>query len=263
MRRPTARRLRASSLVATIFSVLMISATVTSAGCASADGMQEKLYDATRGYNRSLRWGDWDRAAEYLPPESADGFLDSHEGTSEKLVVLDYNLTRLKLDKNTGRAACRVQISWHLDDNLVVKDTTVDQWWQFYEGAWYLVDERRVTGTPLTIFAELDDEDEDGDEGEYEGDDEDEGDDDEALASNAHPYLPGLDRFRDSRDIGLNEDEKRKRDKARRKAAREAKKAGVPDPMMDFGAPDSMSSTPQSDDPSMPPQAQATSLRGW
>jgi len=224
------------------------------AGCSSLDGMQEKLYDATRGYNRSLRWSDWDRAAEYLPPESADGFLDSHETVSERLVVIDYEMTRLKLDKNTGRAACRVQIEWHTDDRLIVESTTVDQWWQFYEGGWFLVDERRVAGKPLTIFAERG-----GDE------DHSENADDGAVASAEvpHPYLPGLDRFRDSRDIGLSEDEKRARDKARRKAARKAKKAGVPPPMMDFGAPGNADDEAWEPEPSGSNLSASPALREW
>lgn len=224
------------------------------AGCTSLDQMQEKLYDATRAYNRSLRWADWDRAAEHLPPESADGFLDSHETVDERLVVIDYELTRLKLDKPTGRAACRVEIQWHTDDRLIVEHTTVDQWWQYYEGGWYLVDERRVAGKPLAIFAEL-------------GGDEDHAEnvEDERVASGPldHPYLPGLERFRDSRDIGLSEDEKRKRDRARRKAARKAKKAGVPPTMMDMNAPDTAEGSEWSAEPSGSNLSAAPALREW
>lgn len=165
--------------------------------------MQEKLYDATRAYNRALRWSDYDRAAAYVPAEAEDRFLDEHQAVEEELVVLDYELTRLKLEKQDGIASCRVRISWHTDRNLIVKETMVDQVWQFYQGAWYLVDEWRATGDPLGIFAE---------KGEN-----------KAIA---HPYLPGLDQFRDARDIGLSEEDKRARDKDRRKAARKAKARG-------------------------------------
>src|SRR5690606_20642477 len=123
--------------------------------------------DSTRAYNRSLRWGDWDRAAEYLPQVSADAFIESHQAVEDRLVVLDYQMTRLEIDKVNGIASSQVEISWHTDDHLVVRTTTVNHLWQWYEGRWVLVDERRSGGKPLAIFADVADD-------------------------QPHPYLPGL-----------------------------------------------------------------------
>ena len=147
---------------------------VSLVACASGDGMQTKLQDATSGYNRYLRWGDYDRAAEYLPQTSRDSFLHLHERVSEDLVVVDYRITRLSIDKETGSASCRAEIEWHTDRRLIVETTSVDQLWQWYEGSWVLVDERRSGGTPLALFAEKE----------------------EAP----HPYLPGVAAFREAAD---------------------------------------------------------------
>jgi hypothetical protein len=172
----------------------LLAGTVSTAGCAGAsDGMIEKLYDSTRAYNRSLRWGDWDRAAEHLPQASADAFITSHQAFQERLVVIDYQMTRLEVDKQNGIAASQVEISWHTTDHLVVRTTTVDHLWQWHEGRWVLVDERRSSGKPLAIFAEV-------------------------AENQPHPYLPGLEAFRDEYAIGLDADEKRKREREQRKA---------------------------------------------
>jgi hypothetical protein len=162
-------------------------------GCAAGDGMIEKLYDSTRSYNRSLRWGDWDRAAEYLPQKSVDEFIDAHQAVEERLVVIDYEMARIEVDKQSGIAASQVRISWHTETDLVVRETMVDHLWQWHEGRWVLVDERRSGGKPLGIFAEVE-------EGEI------------------HPWLPGLAAYRDEWAIGLPADEKRKRERERRKA---------------------------------------------
>lgn len=171
---------------------------LVTAGCAASDGMIEKLYDSTRAYNRSLRWGDWDRAAEYLPQASADAFIESHQAVEDRLVVIDYQMSRLEIDKINGIAASQVEISWHTDDQLVVRTTTVNHLWQWHEGRWVLVDERRSGGKPLAIFAEVQDD-------------------------QPHPYLPGLEAYRDEYAIGLDADEKRKREREQRKAARARK----------------------------------------
>lgn len=196
-----------SRLFARVFAcaALLLSVVVTGPGCAASDGMIEKLYDSTRAYNRSLRWGDWDRAAEYLPQRSADAFIESHQAVEDRLVVLDYQMTRLEVDKQNGIAASQVEISWHTDDQLVVRTTTVDHLWQWYEGRWILVDERRAKGRPLTIFAEV-------------------------SADQSHPYLPGLQAFREEYAIGRDAGEKRKRERERRKA----EKARQADPARDY-----------------------------
>jgi len=153
--------------------------------CATGDGMQEKLYDATAAYNRSLRWSDYDRAAAHVPAAAQPAFLAHHDEIADELVIVDYELTRLDLDKATGVAACRAEISWHTDRRLIVETTAVDQLWQWHQGQFVLVDERRSGGAPLAIFAE--------------------------PGEDPHPYLPGLESFRKANAIGEDEKSQRKR----------------------------------------------------
>jgi len=155
----------------------LIGLSVLLTACAS-DGMQEKLRDATRGYNGAIRWGDMDRAAEYLPATSQQAFLRRMEQSEVQLVIVDYEVTRLDLDKEAGVAASRAQIQWHTDRRLVIETTAVDQVWQFHEGRFVLVDERRSGGTPLGLFAE--------------------------VGNGGHPWLPGLEDYRKGNEIGAD-----------------------------------------------------------
>jgi len=161
-------------------------------GCMSGDGMASKLRDTSSAYNRALRWGDIDRAVEHVPTESKDDFLERHDAAAEKLVVVEYEVTRLDLDRERGVAASRAEIVWHTDRELVVEHTIVDQLWQFHDGRFVLVDERRAGGTPLAIFAE--------------------------IAEDPHPYLPGLETYRKEHKIGEeNKYEKKRRRRRQRK----------------------------------------------
>lgn len=169
--------------------------------CATGDGMNDKLRDATTGYNRSIRWSDFDRAAAYLPEASKVAFLEYHDEIGERLVIVDYELTRLDLDKSTGIAASRAEISWHTDRRLILESTAVDQLWQWHDGRFVLVDERRSGGAPLAAFAE--------------------------VGEQPHPYLPGIEAYRQVHSIG--EDEKtgrRRRRGARRRAQAKASASG-------------------------------------
>lgn len=189
--------------------------------CATGDGMQEKLRDATMGYNRSVRWSDLDRAAQFLPKVAQPAFLAHHDEIGEQLVIVDYELTRLDLDKQTGIAASRAEISWHTERRLILETTSVDQVWQWHEGQFVLVDERRSGGTPLAIFAE--------------------------PGEDPHPYLPGLETYRQTHEIGVDERTQRKHARQRRRQARTGApaspaRAPVPaggDPMAATTPPDS------------------------
>ena len=152
--------------------------------------MQEKLRDATAAYNGSLRWGDIDRAAEWLPAEARDRFLARHESVDEELVIVDYQMTRLDLDRETGIAGSRAEIMWHTDRHLVVKTTRVDQLWQFHDGDFVLVDERRSGGDPLAIYAEVEEQ--------------------------PHPYLPGVEAYRKAHEIGKDNKKKGRRKRSHR-----------------------------------------------
>jgi hypothetical protein len=159
--------------------------------CASGDGMHTKLRDASSAYNRHLRWGDFDRAADYLPVASREAFLGQHDGFADELVIVDYQMTRLKLDKETGIAASRVEVSWHTERRLIVETTVVDQTWQWHEGNFVLVDEHRSGGKPLAIFAEQEE--------------------------TSHPYLPGLEAYRKAFEIVKENKRKGRRKRARSK----------------------------------------------
>lgn len=173
--------------------LLVVLPGVVATGCATGDGMQTKLYDATNGYNRNMRWGDYDRAADHLPATSRERFLSQREGLADDLVIVDYEIKRLKLDKQTGIAASRFEISWHTERELIVKTTLVDQTWQWHEGDFVLVDEHRSGGDPLAIFAEREED--------------------------PHPYLPGLQAYREAFEIGEENKRKGRRRRAKRSSA--------------------------------------------
>jgi hypothetical protein len=158
--------------------------------CASGDGMHAKLVDASSAYNRNLRWGDFDRAAEYLPEAARTAFLSHHEGLADELVIVDYEVRRLVLNKENGSAASRVVVSWHTARRLIVETTVVDQTWQWHDGAFVLVDEHRNSGTPLAVFAEREE--------------------------SPHPYLPGLEAYREAYGMGRENKHRGRRGPARR-----------------------------------------------
>ena len=92
-------------------------------GCMTGDGMASKIRDTSSAYNRALRWGDIDQAVQYVPPASRDEFLARHDLVEEKLVVVEYDVIRLDLDRERGVAASRAEIVWHTAAKAVTPGT--------------------------------------------------------------------------------------------------------------------------------------------
>lgn len=164
------------------------------------NGLSDKFDIASRSYNRALRWDDTDSAVAYLPPESVHGFLAERDTTDDVVKIVDYDRVRVQVDQKRAQGFVRVMLQWHYDDSLTVETCIVEQIWQYHAGDWILVEEWQIKGTPLFFFAEYDEDD----------------------PQAPHPYLPGLESFRETRMIGLSDAEKRKRIREAKRSARES-----------------------------------------
>ena len=79
-----------------LFALLVVAGTASA--CMTGDGMQTKLRDASTEYNKSLRWRDLDRAAEWLPADSQQAFLARQD---------EYALAAGKADQHVEQAHSR------------------------------------------------------------------------------------------------------------------------------------------------------------
>lgn len=209
--------------------LLLSSLTLGGAGCAVGSGMQDKFDMASRSYNRAVRWNDLDAAMAYLPSESQPGFLAEREDADDEIEIVDYERVRLSLDPGNAQGSVRVIMRWHYDDSIVVETSVVDQVWQFFDGTWVLVDEWQIKGEPLFLFANRED----------------------GETDVPHPYLPGLESFRETRMIGLSDAEKRKKIREAKRAAKE----GASDDRASLTPEEAMTATPEVDaGTSEPPQ---------
>lgn len=121
---------------------------------AQRDAMRDKLELSTRNYTRAMRWGDWETAAQYVPEESFSAYLRRGESLRKKVEVVDHELLRLDYAAHSGTATARYQVHWQRDREIVIRDSIIDEKWVFFEGRWYIVSQRRVSGAPMELIGE-------------------------------------------------------------------------------------------------------------
>jgi hypothetical protein len=68
---------------------------VTNAGCLNmlADplGRRSALKEAQLHYTQAIRWGDFEKASEFVEPDARDGFLE-HRDAFEAIRITDYDI---------------------------------------------------------------------------------------------------------------------------------------------------------------------------
>jgi hypothetical protein len=127
------------------------------AGCIDGAGYstRDRVTLAAREYNEGVRWGQLDKAGNYLPKESRDRFFEKHKAVEDELEIADYEMTRLEVVKGKkNKATARLEYQWSLKRRGLVEKTVTEQAWEELDGKWLMCGEKRISGAPLTLFEE-------------------------------------------------------------------------------------------------------------
>jgi len=118
---------------------------------------RDKVTEAAREYNDGVRWGKYDQAAKHVVADRRKQFVDRHKALDEELEIADYEVAVGEIDKSDRKkykSTARVDYTWTLRSQGLVKKTTTQQFWEERDGEWVVAREERVKGAPLTLFDE-------------------------------------------------------------------------------------------------------------
>jgi len=132
---------------ATIALSLPLSLSLCLAACNT--GRQTALLEALDGYHRGVRWGEADVAAGYLPPAQRASFFARHEAAADlKVTRCEIKAVRLKGD---DKAEALIHLDWYTMRQARLRRTVLLQTWSRAGGAWQVVAQRWVKGTPFPL----------------------------------------------------------------------------------------------------------------
>jgi hypothetical protein len=122
---------------------------LTLAACAGAAKANDDFMADIRSFQEGLRWRKYDVAADFVPAEKREKFLDAHDETDTDLRIDDYELMRVKLNDSHETAQVRVKYTWHLDSVGTVHDTVVDQHWEKQGKMWRILASEHQRGEEM------------------------------------------------------------------------------------------------------------------
>jgi hypothetical protein len=128
-------------------------------GCIAGMGYtaRDKVTEAAREYNDGVRWGKYEQAAKHVASDRRKSFVDRHKALDEELEIADYEMVSIDVDKSNRKqykSTARVDYTWTLRSQGLVKKTTTQQFWEERDGEWVVAREERMKGAPLTLFDE-------------------------------------------------------------------------------------------------------------
>jgi hypothetical protein len=133
-----------------------LACALAAGGCIAGMGYStvDKVTSAAREYNQDVRWGRYEQAAEKLPKELRQRFIERRASLDDELQIADYELVSIDVDKKARTAKARVDYSWTLKRRGLVEKTTTRQDWEERDGQWLMTKETRTRGAPLVLFEE-------------------------------------------------------------------------------------------------------------
>ena len=125
-------------------------------GCLAGMGYStaDQVLNAAREYNQDVRWGRYDQAADHIPKGDRERYVERRTALDDNLEIADFELVNIVIDKKKSTAVARVEYTWTLKDQGIVKKTTTKQSWEKQGQAWVVAKETRVKGSPLVLFDE-------------------------------------------------------------------------------------------------------------
>lgn len=117
------------------------------AACASAKS-GDTLAESIRAYNEGVRWQRFENAAVHIPPKERSEFLDEADQRTKDLKITEYDIVRVE-KKSEKTAEVQIKVSWYLDNEGTLRETSAVQTWEKHGKTWWVVDEKRLRGTEM------------------------------------------------------------------------------------------------------------------
>ena len=121
--------------------LLALSILLLAAGCITPGdplGHRDALEEAQKRYTNMIRWGDAERAVQFVDPELREKFL-AHAGELEDLAISDYDVGEIQYDDDNRTAQVEVTYRGYSLSHLVERKVRVTQEWHRSEGNDWLV----------------------------------------------------------------------------------------------------------------------------
>lgn len=106
------------------------------------------LAESIRAYNEGVRWERFGAAAAHVPPAERSEFIDELDQRAKDLRITDYEIVRVE-QQSDKLAQVQIKVSWYLDSEGTLKETSAVQTWERHGKTWWVIEEKRLRGKEM------------------------------------------------------------------------------------------------------------------
>jgi hypothetical protein len=125
--------------------VLALALATAASACAGGQRPEDTVNEAVRVYNEDLRWGRYESAALRLASKHRSDRVDEWDAHSKDLKITDFEIVRID-PRGPEAARAQVKVSWYLESEQILRETSAVEQWERKGRNWMLVDEQRLRG---------------------------------------------------------------------------------------------------------------------
>lgn len=119
-----------------------------------AQRREDTLQREVRLWNDDQRWSRWDAVVAAMPEADGRALMQRVELVEKELVLGDFELTGIRVGDNAESANVTVKLDWYWKRDMLVHTTHLEQRWEFQQGRWMMVAQRRSRGERLPLVPE-------------------------------------------------------------------------------------------------------------
>lgn len=122
-----------------LYKCLFIAIVLLLGACAGPSDQMQIFDRSLRAYEHGLRWQDFDVVIAYHKNEHAK-LTAERRNWLRRFRISAYNVLYVRVDENETHASQLIEVKYYTDSNLVVRDITLQNEWEFDENSkrWFL-----------------------------------------------------------------------------------------------------------------------------
>ena len=130
-------------------------ASLLASGClGTTQRREENLVRMARTFNDDWRWGRWEAMTAVMPKLDAAAFRGRVSTLEKELQLADFEVTSVTFAPDSQSAIVVARFEWYLKRDPRLRDTTVEERWEWRDEAWQMVKLRRVQGDRFGLVTE-------------------------------------------------------------------------------------------------------------
>ena len=146
--------MRASQAKMIMLAALALASALLASCLGTTQRREANLVRIARTFNDDWRWARWEAMTTVMPKMDAAAFRGRVSTLESELQLADFEVTSVTFAPDAKSATVVARFEWYMKRDQRLRNTTVEERWEWRDEAWQMVKLRRVRGDRFGLVTE-------------------------------------------------------------------------------------------------------------